>query len=251
MTSGLAMGIDIGGSGIKGGVVDLAAGELVGERFRLDTPRPATPAAVGDTLVTVSRHFEGFAGPVGVDYPGVVVDGVALTAANMDPAWIGTPFAGLVGDRLPGPASYLNDADAAGLAEVRFGAGRGRTGLIAVITFGTGIGVALIHQGQLVPNAELGHLEMNGRDAETQAAASARTREGLDFDVWAGRVSQYLRTFEGLLWPELFILGGGISKKAKLWMPLLECRTPCVPAELKNEAGIVGAALFAAEAAAS
>lgn len=245
-SSRTALGVDVGGTGIKGAVVDLDAGELVTERFRIDTPQPATPEAVGATIAEVARSFD-FTGPVGVDFPGVVLEGVVQTAANVDETWIGTSLPETVGHLLPGPSVFLNDADAAGLGEVRYGAGRGQHGTVIMVTFGTGIGTALIHEGHLVPNAELGHIEIGGEDAELRAAAIAREREDLSWDDWADRASRYLRTLEALLWPRLFILGGGISKKPHKWVPRLETRTPLVTAELLNNAGIVGAALAASE----
>lgn len=245
-SSRTALGVDVGGTGIKGAVVDLDTGELVTERFRIETPQPATPEAVGATIAEVARSFD-YTGPVGVDFPGVVLEGVVQTAANVDETWIGTSLPETVGHLLPGPSVFLNDADAAGLGEVRYGAGRGQHGTIIMVTFGTGIGTALIHEGHLVPNAELGHIEIGGEDAELRAAAIAREREDLSWDDWADRASRYLRTLEALLWPRLFILGGGISKKPHKWVPRLETRTPLVTAELLNNAGIVGAALAASE----
>jgi len=243
----LAFGIDIGGTGIKGGIVDLRGGVLVGERFRLDTPQPSTTQAVAETAGKVAAHFD-YAGPFGVAFPGVVLHGVVKTAANVDKGWIDTSLQHAMEPKLPGPVTVLNDADAAGLAEATYGAGRGLRGLIIVVTFGTGIGIALINDGKLVPNAELGHLELDGFDAESKAAASARERDGLSWEQWAKRASKYLRHLENLLWPELFILGGGISKKPEKWVPLLKNRTPLVVAQLINNAGIVGAALAASEA---
>ena len=242
-----AFGIDIGGTGIKGGVVDLRGGVLVGDRFRLDTPQPSTPQAVAETAGKVAGNFD-YTGPYGVAFPGVVLDGVVKTAANVDKSWIDTSLKHAMEPELPGPVTVLNDADAAGLAEARYGAGRGRRGLVIVVTFGTGIGIALINDGKLVPNAELGHIELDGYDAESRAAASARERDGLSWEQWSKRASKYLRHLENLLWPELFILGGGISKKPEKWVPLLKNRTPVVVAQLINNAGIVGAALAATEA---
>jgi polyphosphate glucokinase len=242
-----AAGIDIGGSGIKGGVVDLDAGELVGERERLDTPQPAEPPDVAEAVGEVARSLD-LSGPWGVAFPGPIVDGVAYTGVNLGSGWPGTSLRDVLGLQLPGPATYLNDADAAGLAEARYGAGRGRRGLVAVVTFGTGIGSALVHDGRLVPNSELGHIEIDGHDAETRAADSARKREDLDWETWAGRASQYLSVLERLIWPELFVLGGGVSKKAEHWVPLLKTRTPIELAQLRNNAGIVGAALAGYEA---
>ncbi len=248
--TGKAFGIDIGGTGIKGGIVDLSTGELIGERFRKDTPQPATPSAVADTAEIVAANFD-YQGPFGVDFPGVVLGGVVQTAANVDPSWKGTSLVEVMTPKLPGPVTALNDADAAGLAEARYGAGRGHDGVVIMVTFGTGIGIAIIHNGQLIPNSELGHLELDGHDAETKAAASAKERDDLTWEQWSKRASKYLQTLENLMWPELFILGGGISKKPDKWVPLLKCRTPLKVAQLINNAGIVGAALAAHEASAT
>lgn len=248
--TGRAFGIDIGGTGIKGGIVDLATGELIGDRFRKDTPQPATPAAVADTVAEVAGQFPDYRGPFGVDFPGVVQGGVVRTAANVDPSWKGIDLVKTMSAKLSGPVTALNDADAAGLAEARYGTGRGHDGVVIMVTFGTGIGIAIIHNGQLVPNSELGHMELDGHDAETRAAASAREREDLSWEQWAKRASKYLSALENLMWPELFILGGGISKKPDKWVPLLKCRTPLAVAQLINNAGIVGAALAAHEATA-
>jgi polyphosphate glucokinase len=242
-----ALGIDIGGSGIKGGIVDLEVGELVGERERLETPKPATPADVAATVGKVAGSLD-VTGPCGVAFPGVVMDGVAYTGVNLAKGWPGTSLRDVVGPHLPGPAVYLNDADAAGLAEAFYGAGRGRRGLVVVVTFGTGIGIALVHDGHLVPNAELGHIEIDGHDAESKAADSARKRENLSWEQWAARASRYLNVLENLIWPELFVLGGGVSKKAEQWVPLLKTRTPLELAQLRNSAGIIGAALAGYEA---
>ncbi len=242
-----SFGIDIGGTGIKGGVVDLSTGELIGERKRFDTPQPATPAAVTGTAAEVARSF-GYHGPIGVDFPGVVQNGVVHTAANVDKSWIGTSLVETMASKVDGPVTALNDADAAGLAEVRYGAGTGHRGVIVMVTFGTGIGTAILFNGQLVPNAELGHIELDGQDAETRAAASARERENLSWEKWAKRASKYLVALENLVWPDLIILGGGISKSPQKWLPLLSTRTPLVIATLVNNAGIVGSALAAYEA---
>jgi polyphosphate glucokinase len=242
-----AFGIDIGGTGMKGGIVDLRGGVLIGDRFRLDTPQPSTPQAVAETAGKVAANFD-YQGPFGVAFPGVVLGGVVKTAANVDKSWIDTSLKSAMEPELPGPVTVLNDADAAGLAEARYGAGRGIRGLVIVVTFGTGIGIALVNDGKLVPNAELGHIEIDGHDAESKAAASARERDGLSWEQWAKRATKYLKTVENLLWPELFILGGGISKKPEKWVPLLRNRTPLVVAQLVNNAGIVGAALAASEA---
>lgn len=245
-TANIALGIDIGGTGIKGALVDLETGALVSDRFRLDTPRPALPAAVADTVVAVAEHFD-FAGPVGVAFPGVVLDGVVHTAANLHPDWIGASLAELVGSRLSGPSVFLNDADAAGLAEARFGAAKGVSGVVLLVTLGTGIGTAMISEGQLVPNSEFGHLELDGLDAETYAAASARKRNNHTWEEWAGHAEHYLKYLEGLVWPKLFVLGGGITKNPELWLHYLKPRTPIVLATNINNAGIIGAAAAAAQ----
>ncbi len=242
-----SFGVDIGGTGIKGGVVDLRDGTLVGDRFRIDTPKPSTPDAVADTVSKIAANFD-YRGPFGVTFPGVVQHGTVHTAANVDPSWIGTSLVDAVGPKVPGPVTALNDADAAGLAEVRYGAAKGQRGVVILVTFGTGIGIALLNDGKLVPNAELGHIEIDGHDAEDKAAASARDTEGLTWEQWAARADRYLDTLENLLWPELFVLGGGVSKKTDKWLSLLKTRTPIVVAAMRNNAGIVGAALAAAEA---
>ncbi|MGH4013735.1 MAG: polyphosphate--glucose phosphotransferase [Pseudonocardiaceae bacterium] len=239
-------GVDIGGSAIKGCTVDLRRGSLDDERVRIVTPQPATPEAVAKVVAAITRDF-GWHGPMGVTLPCVVKDGVALTAANVDRSWIGTDAAALFSGTCRAPVTVFNDADAAGLAEMRFGAGRDRDGVIVLLTFGTGIGSALFLDGELVPNTELGHLQVDGADAEDRAAASARDVEALSWTDWAPRVSRYLQVLENLLWPDLIIVGGGISKKADRWLPLLECRTCVVAAALRNDAGIVGAAAAAAE----
>lgn len=245
-----ALGIDVGGSGVKGGIVDLATGALVGERFKLLTPQPATPEAVSATIAEVAAHFD-WNGPLGVTYPGVVVNGVVHTAANVDKAWLGCNVAEVIGDALGGrPVTVLNDADAAGLAEMRFGAGRGQQGVVILLTFGTGIGSALIHHGVLLPNTEFGHLEVGGKEAEHRAASSVKERKEWSYNRWAEEVTRVLVAIENALWPDLFIAGGGISRKADRWLPLLANRTPVVAAGLQNQAGIVGVAMAAAEAAA-
>ncbi|MBB5960050.1 polyphosphate glucokinase [Saccharothrix tamanrassetensis] len=246
MTRGF--GVDIGGSGIKGGLVDLEAGALDGERLRIPTPQPSTPDAVADVVAEIVEKF-GWEGPLGVTLPCVVKRGVAHTAANVDKHWIGTDAAALFAQRLgkaPEDVVVLNDADAAGIAEMRFGSGRGRDGLVVLLTFGTGIGSAVFLDGELVPNTEFGHLEVDGHDAESRAAASVKEDKGLSWSEWAPRVSRYLGVLENLIWPDLVIAGGGVSKKAEKWLPLLHVRTEVVAAALKNDAGIVGAAVAAA-----
>jgi len=240
-------GIDVGGSGVKGAIVDLDTGRIVGERFRLDTPQPATPEAVIATVAEVVRHF-GWTGPLGVTYPGVVVNGVVQTAANVDESWIGTHAAELISAALDGQqVTVLNDADAAGLAEQRYGAGRNQDGVVVLLTFGTGIGSAVIHNGILLPNTEFGHIDVDGKEAEHRAAASVLERKGWSHRKWTKQVTKVLVAIENAIWPDLFIAGGGISKKADNWIPLLRNRTPVVAAELLNTAGIVGAAMAAAE----
>ena len=238
-------GIDVGGSGVKGGIVDLDTGQLIGDRFKLLTPQPATPQAVAATIAEVVRHF-GWTGPLGVTYPGVVTDGVVRTAANVDKAWIGTNVAEIIGGALGGqPVTVLNDADAAGLAEERFGAGKDNTGVIVLLTFGTGIGSAVIHNGLLLPNTEFGHIEVDGKEAEHRAASSVKERKEWSYQRWTEEVTKVLVAVENAIWPDLFIVGGGISRKADKWVPLLKNRTPVVAAALQNTAGIVGAAMAA------
>ncbi len=239
------LGIDIGGSGIKGAPVDVVRGVLAGERLRIPTPQPASPKAVARVVAELVKHFR-WSGPVGCAFPAVIKDGVAQTAANVDESWIGTDGRKLFERRTGCCVSLLNDADAAGLAEMRFGAGRGRSGLVIMLTLGTGIGSALFLDGHLVPNTELGHLLVRGKAAELRASDRARSQQHLSWKKWARRVDEYLRYVEDLLSPELFILGGGVSKKHEKFVPHFTNDTPVVPAEMRNQAGIVGAALAAA-----
>jgi len=243
----LGFGVDIGGSGVKGAPVDLERGAFAADRVRIPTPQPATPDAVVDVVAQVLERAGAPDGPFGLTVPAVVTHGVARTAANIDPAWVGTDVAALVRARTGRDAVVLNDADAAGLAEARFGAARGVDGVVLVLTLGTGIGSALVVGGRLVPNTELGHLELDGVDAETRASDAAREREDLSWQEWAGRLERYLRHVDGLLWPDLVVLGGGVSKKADRWLHLLDVRPEVRPAGLRNDAGIIGAALVAAE----
>jgi polyphosphate glucokinase len=238
------LGIDIGGSGIKGAPVDLERGCLAGERFRAATPQPATPAAVGNVVRQVTQHF-GWSGPVGCAFPALVRGGVACTAANIDPAWIGTDVESLLGRRTGCPVTVLNDADAAGLAEVRFGAARDQRGVVLVLTLGTGIGSALFLDGRLVPNTELGHLELDGVKAEWRASDRARKEGKLGWKKWTRRLNDYLLHLELLLSPDLIVLGGGVSRKHERFLARLKTRARIVPARLRNEAGMVGAALAA------
>jgi len=242
----IAFGIDIGGSGMKAAPVDVDRGELLTDRHKILTPQPATPDAMAEVVGQLVDHFQ-YRGRVGVTYPGIVRNGVIHSAANLDKRWIGVDADALFTAATGQDVHVVNDADAAGLAEVRFGAGRGHEGTVLVLTFGTGIGSGLFRNGILVPNTELGHLEIDGEDAESKAAASARDREGLSWKEWAPRVERYLRHVVFLLSPDLIIVGGGASRKADKWLPLLDVDCEIIPAALENEAGIVGAALVGAD----
>ena len=239
------LGIDIGGSGIKGAPVDVTTGQLTTERFRLPTPQPATPKAVSKIVAKVARHFEWHA-PIGITFPAVVQNGVTMSAANVDKKWIGAPAEKLLAEATRCPVRLLNDADAAGIAEMTFGAGKGHGGEVMILTLGTGIGSAIFVNGVLVPNTELGHLEMGGMDAEDYASDRIRKTEDLSWKRWGKRVNKYLAVLERLFSPDLFIIGGGVSKKFERYAEFLTPRAPVVPAELRNEAGIVGAAMAAA-----
>lgn len=250
--SSALLGVDIGGSNIKGAVVDLSRGEFVTERVKRPTPSPATPDLIADVVEEViaglSSHPASRDGsPVGVTVPGVVRDGVVQTAANIDKSWVGTDADRLLEDRLGRPVHVMNDADAAGYAEVAFGAAQGREGMVLVVTLGTGIGTAMVHDGRLVPNTELGHLEIEGRDAETRASNAAREREDLGWEEWAARLTTYFGALERLLTPALFVVGGGVSKHAATFLPMIDIETEIVPAALLNSAGIIGAAVLAGE----
>jgi polyphosphate glucokinase len=238
------LGIDIGGTGMKAALVDLDTGELVSNRFRIDTPKPATPEAMAVVVRELVEHFS-WTSPVGVGFPAVVRNGVVGSAANIDESWIDVDADALFGEATGLSVHMINDADAAGVAEVRFGAGRGRQGVVLMLTFGTGIGSGLFIDGLLVPNTELGHLELDGHDAEHHAAASARDRHGLSWAEWAERVEKYLQHVERLFSPDLFIVGGGASKQSHKWLPHIHIETEIVPAQMANNAGIVGAALSA------
>ena len=240
-----AFGIDIGGSGMKAAPVDLVKGELADERFRIATPQPATSEAMADIVAQLVGHFA-WSGPVGVTFPGVVRHGVIHSAANLDKSWVGVDADAVFTKAAGMDVHVVNDADAAGLAEVRYGAGRKRKGVVIVLTFGTGIGSGMFTDGVLVPNTELGHLEVDGHDAESKAAASAREREDLSWEHWAKRVERYLQVVVALFSPDLIIVGGGASKKSDRWLPHIDVATEVVPAALHNEAGIVGAALVGA-----
>ncbi len=241
--TGEALGIDIGGSGVKGAIVDLGTGTFVGDRVRIDTPQPATPDAVAGTVAQVVDALD-WDGSVGITLPAVVTNGIARTAANIDKSWIGTDAVTLFSRALGGrPVTVVNDADAAGLAEDRYGAGQDYPGVNILLTFGTGIGSAVLNNGVLLPNTEFGHFEIDGKIAEHRAAASVRERENLSWKKWAKQVSLVLERYEFLFWPDLFIAGGGVSRKSDKWIPLLTNRTPVIPATLQNTAGIVGAAM--------
>jgi polyphosphate glucokinase len=245
-----ALGIDIGGSGIKAAPVDVATGKLLTERQKIPTPRPALPDAVADVVKQLATSFN-WSGPVGITFPGVVTDGEIRTAANLDPAWIGVDAGTLFEAATSNPVRVLNDADAAGVAEVTFGAGVGESGTVLMLTFGTGIGSALFTRGVLVPNTEFGHIEIRGTDAEKRASERAKELHDLSWGRWAGRVNEYLQHVEALLSPHLIIVGGGISKEADKWVPRLTgIRARIVPAALLNNAGIVGAAMATATEAA-
>ncbi|MBN0045261.1 ROK family protein [Streptomyces actuosus] len=242
-------GVDIGGSGIKGAPVDLDRGDLAQERHKVLTPHPATPDGVADGVREVVDHF-GWTGPVGLTFPGVVTGGSTIrTAANVDKGWIDTDARALFRERLGGlPVTVVNDADAAGVAEMHFGAGKDRDGTVILLTFGTGIGSAVFIDGELVPNTELGHLELHGHDAEKRASSKAKEDHELSWEHWAHRVQKYLAHVEMLFSPELFIIGGGVSRKAhKFLHHIKDIRAEIVPAQLQNNAGIVGAAMHAAE----
>jgi len=255
--SGRVFGVDIGGSGIKGAPVDLVTGTLAAERVRLATPAKSTPEAVAGVVAAVldklragerSSRAGRVASPIGVTVPAVVRGGVVMTAANIASAWIGADATALFDQALGQPVVVLNDADAAGLAEVRYGAGRDRAGVVLMITLGTGIGSALFMDGALVPNTELGHLPLHHGDAEDWAAASVREQDALSWKEWGHRLQRYLELVQRLLWPDLIIIGGGVSRRADKFLRYLDLRTEVVPAQLHNDAGIVGAALAAARA---
>jgi len=238
------LGIDIGGSGIKGALVDAETGEMISERFRLVTPKGARPADVAEVVGQVVQHFD-WHGPVGCTFPAIIRNGVAHSAANVDDSWIGTDAQALFQETTGCPVTVINDADAAGIAEIVFGAGKDQPGVIIMLTLGTGIGTALFVDGHLVPNTELGHIEMNGDDAEQQAADSARKREDLSWKKWGKRLNQYFQTLEFLLSPDLFIVGGGVSKKSQKFFRYIETRAPLAVAQMRNEASIIGGAMAA------
>ena len=236
------LGIDIGGSGVKGAIVNTKKGVLVTDRYRIPTPQPATPEAVAGVIKKIAKHFD-WKGPVGVGFPGVIQQGIARTAANVDDSWIDKDLNKLFSKVTGCKVHVVNDADAAGMAEVKFGAGKGFRGTIILITVGTGLGTVVFANGKLVPNLELGHLMLHGADAELYASDAARSNNQLDWETWAGRFNEYLLRIEELIWPDKIIIGGGASKKGEKFFPFLTTKAKVVPARLMNEAGIVGAAL--------
>lgn len=241
------LGIDTGGSSLKAAPVDTASGRLLAEPRSFATPSPATPVAIAEVVRGIAARFPDVDGPIGFAFPSVVRRGVACTAANVDASWIGTDGARLVREATGRPAVFLNDADAAGLAELRIGAGQGVAGTVIMLTLGTGIGSAIFHDGHLLPNTEFGHMEIRGMEAEQRASARVRSDEGLGWEEWAGRVNEVLERMHALFWPDLFIIGGGVTENWDRFGHLLATRTRVVPARLGNSAGIVGAALAAAE----
>lgn len=244
------LGIDIGGSGIKGAPVDLAVGDFAADRIRIPTPAKSTPANVAAVVAEIVAEFAPQIGdsPVGITIPAVVTHGVTRSAANIDSSWIDAPAAEIFAERLGREVVLVNDADAAGMAEVKYGAARGEAGMVLVTTLGTGIGSALVYRGVLVPNTELGHLEIDGFEAEKRAAASVKTAEGLGYARYAARLQRYYETLVALFWPDLIVVGGGVSRQSEKFLPRLELKVPIVAAELRNRAGIIGAAWLAADA---
>jgi polyphosphate glucokinase len=246
------LGIDIGGSGIKGAPVNIADGMLGAERQRIPTPSPSSPDAVAGVIKQITDNFSGTTGPIGVTFPGVVKNGRILTAANVDPAWVNFDAATFFSAKLGRPAVVVNDADAAGIAEMRLGAGRGIAGTVVLLTLGTGIGSAVFLDGKLLPNTEFGHMEVRGKDAESRAAERVREEKDLGWEEWGARVGEVIARLAFLLNPDLIIIGGGVSRKADKFLPVVQSmvKLPVVSAQLQNQAGLVGAALVAAEYAA-
>jgi polyphosphate glucokinase len=239
-----ALGIDVGGSGIKGAPVNIATGQLLAERLRIKTPKGAEPESVADVVAEIADSFK-WKGRIGIGFPAPIKTGVAMMAANVSEKWVGLNADDLFTKKTGRNCTMINDADAAGLAEMEFGAGKGQPGTVILITLGTGIGTAIFHRGNLLPNTEFGHLDMNGMDAEHRASDAVREREDLSWKKYAERLNKYLEEMEKLFWPDLFIIGGGISKQSEKFIPMMEVETPVIPAQFLNEAGIVGAALAA------
>lgn len=247
MSSRAVLGIDIGGSGIKGAPVDLTTGEFVADRLRIPTPAKSTPENVAQVVKQIVDHFGDLAeGPVGITIPAVVTHGVTRSAANIDKSWIDCEAEKLFAETIGREVVLVNDADAAGICEVQYGAAKGHQGLVLMTTLGTGIGTALINQGVLVPNSELGHIEIDGVDAETRASSGVKDKEGLSYKQWIPRIQKYYETIERLLWPDLIVVGGGVSKDHEKFMPKLKLNAEIVPAHHRNKAGIIGAAWLAA-----
>lgn len=242
----ILLGIDIGGTGIKGAPVDIETGKLAAERFRIPTPQPSLPNSVADVVGQIAEHFD-YKGPAGITFPAIVKQGVIYSAANVDESWIGTNANQIFSTHTGGPVEVVNDADAAGIAEMRFGAGRDRKGVVILITLGTGIGTAIFLNGELLPNTEFGHLKIRGKDAEKRASEKVREDKDLSWKQWSKHVSEFLAEMEKLFSPDLFIIGGGVSKKAEKFLSYLTTKTEVfiVPAQMQNEAGIIGAAYLA------
>ncbi|HOB63455.1 MAG TPA: ROK family protein [Candidatus Competibacteraceae bacterium] len=241
------LGIDIGGTGVKGAVIDTAIGELVTERFRLESPRPLTPESLAITIQAVVAQHQ-WSGPIGIGFPAAIQHGIARTAANIDPSFIGLPVADYFTKQTGCPVYVANDADVAGLAEMRFGAGQNVAGVVLIVTIGTGLGTALFSDGHLLPNTELGHIVLdNGMEAERYASEAVRDLQKLKWKDWGDRFNHYLITMEKLFWPDLIVLGGGASKKLPKFAPRITTQTPVTPAHFLNQAGMIGAALFAEE----
>jgi len=239
------LGVDIGGSGIKGAIVDTSTGELVSERHRIETPQPATPEAVAPVLAQLTRHFN-WTGLIGCGFPAAIQHGIVRTASNIAPSFIGTDIDRLFSDATQCPCFNLNDADAAGMAEIEFGEGANQAGVVLMVTIGTGLGTALFTDGNLIPNTELGHIYLeNGKEAERYASDAVRKAEDLGWKRWGKRFDFYLTSMEKLFWPDLIILGGGASKKFEKFQDQLTIEAPVKPAAFLNQAGIVGAALYA------
>jgi polyphosphate glucokinase len=236
------LGIDVGGSGIKGAPVNIANGKLMKERVRIKTPKKAEPESVAEVAAEIVQAFQ-WKGQVGIGFPAPIKRGIAMMAANISEDWVGTNTNALFTKQTGCPCRTINDADAAGLAEMKFGAGKGKNGTVIMVTLGTGIGTAIFYNGKLLPNTEFGHLEMDGMDAEHRASDAVRQAEDLTWKQYSKRLNNYLAEMEKLFWPDLFIIGGGISKESEEFIPLLKIETPAVPAQFLNEAGIVGAAL--------